>query len=103
MTTLELVNGMTYEEAGELILANKPWVTCWECKGTGRESENRNFQCSGCAGFKVILVRGYRVACQLLGKPLPQPPEVDSENAVQDMEDLRGFIDEVDEMEPHDT
>ena len=66
---------MTYEEAGEVILKNQPWVLYWECSGTGRESENRNFQCSGCAGFKVLLVKDYKRACLLLGKELPKPPE----------------------------
>ena len=65
---------MSYEEAGELILEGEPWVLCWECNGTGREAPSSNFQCSGCAGFKVILKRGYRDACRLLSKELPQPP-----------------------------
>lgn len=79
---------MTPEEAGEEILAGKPYDTCNKCHGKGeraveaiKQVKGRSIpayistKCSFCFGKGFITRQAYLEAAQLLGIRIPPQPK----------------------------
>lgn len=65
---------MTIEEAGEIILENKPFIDCINCDGTGWVVpwiRSLSKICPSCHGGKKQLLLEYEIACNVLGLEVP--------------------------------
>jgi hypothetical protein len=69
---------MNKARAAEILLENKPWMSCRAgCNGGWLESSNTgrlSQACQVCEGYGLVLRPQHRHACRLLGEPLPQHP-----------------------------
>jgi Zn finger protein HypA/HybF involved in hydrogenase expression len=74
---------MTIEEAGQILLENKPYIYCDPCqKNVAARRRLLNEQCPACHAWGVVVNPSYAMACARLGMKAPEPMHVVKEREI---------------------